>query len=42
LIGAGRERARFGFRLKQPPLSKRYVFGLLAAIGAEIADFWTI
>jgi hypothetical protein len=37
LIGAGRERARFSFKLKQPPVSKRYILGLLTVIATGIA-----
>lgn len=36
LFGAGPERPRFSFKRKQPPLSTRYVVGLLSAIGAGI------
>jgi hypothetical protein len=32
LVGAGTEPARFGLQLKEPPLSKPYVFAILVAI----------
>jgi hypothetical protein len=36
LVGRGPERARFEFRLKARPLSRRYIAGLLTAIAACI------
>lgn len=37
LVGRGPEPARFTLRLKRPPLSPRYVAGILGAVGAFIA-----
>ncbi len=34
LVRRAREKPRFALRLKRPPLSSRYVGGILAAIGA--------